>query len=55
LLRVTRPLRGLLLYLRKAYHPADFARVLGTRAGGSQKLLELELALIDVHRWLQKF
>jgi hypothetical protein len=25
LLRVPRPLRGLLLYLRKAYHPADFA------------------------------
>ena len=23
LLRVLRPLRGLLLYLRKAYHPAD--------------------------------
>ncbi|APW47829.1 hypothetical protein RA876_17400 [Rhodoferax antarcticus] len=44
LLRVHRPLRGLLLYLRKAHHPTDFSSVLAPWQGASQKLPALDMA-----------
>jgi len=38
LLRVPRPLRGLLLNLRKAHHPTDFCERFGALAGGESKV-----------------
>jgi len=38
LLRVPRPLRGLLLDLDKAHHTTDFFRAFGTLAGGESKV-----------------
>jgi len=55
LLRVPRPLRELLLYLRKAYRPTDFVSAQIRWQGKFKKLPALMVALIDVHSWLQKF
>ncbi|OLP04736.1 hypothetical protein BLL52_4057 [Rhodoferax antarcticus ANT.BR] len=49
LLRVPRPLCGLLLYLRKAHHPTDLASVLVRWQGASQKLPALAMARMEVN------
>ncbi len=50
LLCVPRPLCGLLLYLRKAHHPTDFASVQVRWQEEGQKLPELDVARMDVSR-----